>query len=69
MQPMDSFETHIRAHGWCAICRERDKARHHGAAFCRGNFRRQHPTCTHDHKQPRFALDKAARDQAIGATP
>lgn len=51
--------------GTCAICRERDEARHHGAAYCRGNFRRQHPTCTWDGKRPRFALDRAALD-AIG---
>ena len=54
--------------GTCAICRHRDKDLHHGAAHCRGNFRRQHPTCTHDQRQPRFALDLQAL-KAIGATP
>ena len=54
--------------GTCAICRHRDQARHHGAAFCAGNFRRQHPTCTHDQRKPRFAPDLQAI-QAIGATP
>lgn len=44
----------------CAICRERDDSRHHGAAHCRGNFRRQHPTCTHDGRKPKFAPDLSA---------
>ena len=66
--PAQPFDAHIHAHGWCAICRHRDQARHHGAAFCAGNFRRQHPTCTHDQRQPRFALDLQAL-KAIGATP
>ena len=52
----------IHPAGTCAICR------HHGAAFCAGNFRRQHPTCTHDQRKPRFALDLQAL-KAIGATP
>lgn len=62
------FDAHIHAHGWCAICRERDTQRHHGASHCAGNFRRQHPTCTHDQRKPRFALDLQALN-AIGATP
>ena len=61
------LERHIKKAGACAICRERDTQRHHGAAFCRGNFRRQHPTCTHDGRKPRFAPDlkaiQAAGDQ------
>lgn len=52
----------------CAICRERDTQRHHGAAFCAGNFRRQHPTCTWDGRKPRFTPDRQAI-QAIGAQP
>ena len=60
-QPEPSpFDAHIQAHGWCAICRERDKDRHHGASHCRGNFRRQHPTCTHDGRKPRFHIDTDA---------
>ena len=46
--PADPFTVYLRKNGCCAICRERDEARHHGAAHCAGNFRRQHPTCTHD---------------------
>ena len=57
--PADPFTVYLRRHGTCAICRERDESRHHGAAFCRGNFRRQHPTCTWDGKRPRFAPDLA----------
>ena len=52
----------------CAICRYRDEARHHGAAFCRGNFRRQHPTCTHDGRKPRFVPDLAAIESAKAGT-
>ena len=59
------FDVYLIRHGTCAICRERDESRHHGAAHCRGNFRRQHPTCTHDQRKPRFALDLQAV-QAIG---
>ena len=60
-QPEHSpFDVNLIRHGTCAICRERDEARHHGAAFCRGNFRRQHPTCTWDGKRPRFAPDLVA---------
>lgn len=65
--PISPFDAHIHAHGTCAICRERDESRHHGAAHCRGNFRRQHPTCTHDQRKPRFVLDLQAV-HAIGAT-
>ena len=57
--PADPFTVYLRKNGCCAICRERDEDRHHGAAFCRGNFRRQHPTCTWDGKRPRFAPDLA----------
>ena len=53
------FDVYLRKHGTCAICRERDEARHHGAAHCAGNFRRQHPTCTWDGKRPKFAPDMA----------
>ena len=68
-QPEHSpFDVYLIRHGTCAICRERDKDRHHGAAHCAGNFRRQHPTCTHDGRMPRFALDIQAVN-AIGATP
>ena len=66
--PVDPFAVYLRKNGTCAICRERDKSHHHGAAFCRGNFRRQHPTCTHDQRKPRFALDLQAV-QAIGGKP
>ena len=62
------FDVYLIRHGTCAICRERDEARHHGAAFCCGNFRRQHPTCTHDGRKPRFAPDLKAI-QAAGAIP
>ena len=62
------FDRHIKRQGWCAICRERDEARHHGAAFCRGNFRRQHPTCTHDGRMPKFYPDTTAIAAARGAT-
>ena len=54
------FDVYLRKHGTCAICRHRDESRHHGAAYCRGNFRRQHPTCTWDGRKPRFAPDLAA---------
>ena len=57
--PVDPFAVYLRKHGTCAICRDRDEDQHHGAAFCRGNFRRQHPTCTWDGKRPRFAPDLA----------
>lgn len=53
------FDVYLRKHSTCAICRERDEARHHGAAHCRGNFRRQHPHCTSDGKLPRFEPDMA----------
>ena len=66
--PVDPFAVYLRKHGTCAICRERDEAHHHGAAHCAGNFRRQHPTCTHDQRKPRFALDIQAV-QAIGGKP
>jgi hypothetical protein len=57
--PISEFDAHIRAHGTCAICQSRDTQRHHGAAHCAGNFRRQHPTCTWDGRKPRFAHDLA----------
>lgn len=56
-KPADPFDVYLIRHGTCAICRERDEARHHGASFCRGNFRRQHPRCTSDGKRPRFEPD------------
>ena len=62
------FDAHIHAHGTCAICRDRDEDQHHGAAFCRGNFRRQHPTCTHDGRKPRFVPDLAAIESAKAGT-
>lgn len=68
MQQPSSFEAHIRAHGTCTICRERDTQRHHGAAHCRGNFRRQHPTCTHDGRKPKFYPDLQAIRSITGAT-
>lgn len=43
----------------CAICRQRDESRHHGASHCMGDYRRQHPKCTRDGKQPRFSPDLA----------
>ena len=58
--PVDPFAVYLRKNGACAICRHRDQALHHGAAFCAGNFRRQHPTCTWDGRKPRFAPDLAA---------
>lgn len=58
--PADPFTVYLRRHGTCAICQSRDTQRHHGSNHCAGNFRRQHPTCTHDHRQPRFAPDLAA---------
>ena len=54
----------IHPAGTCAICRHRDQARHHGAAFCAGNFRRQHPTGTHDGRKLRVAPDLAAIELA-----
>jgi len=55
------FDAHIHAHGWCAICRERDtQTDRHGGKHCRGDWRRQHPTCTHDGRKPRFAPDLKA---------
>ena len=62
------FDVYLRKHGTCAICRERDTQRHHGAAHCAGNFRRQHPTCTHDGRRPRFNPDTTAIAAARGAT-
>ena len=62
------FDVYLRKNGTCAICRERDPGDHHGAKHCAGNFRRQHPTCTHDQRKPRFALDLQAL-KAAGATP
>ena len=58
--PADPFADYLRKNGTCAICRERDTNRHHGAAFCAGNWRRQHPTCTHDGRKPRFHIDTDA---------
>lgn len=52
-------DVYLIRHGACAICRERDEARHHGASHCRGNFRRQHPRCASDGKRPRFEPDMA----------
>ena len=66
--PVDPFAVYLRKNGACAICRERDEARHHGAAFCAGNFRRQHPTCTHDGRKPRFVPDLAAIESAKAGT-
>lgn len=57
------FDVYLTRHGTCAICRERDESRHHGASHCAGNFRRQHPTCTHDERKPKFAPDMAAISQ------
>lgn len=54
------FEAYLHRHGTCAICRERDTQRHHGANHCAGNFRRQHPACTHDGREPRFRIDTTA---------
>lgn len=53
------FGAYIHDHGWCAICRHREESRHHGAAHCKGEFRRQHPRCTSDGKRPRFETDMA----------
>ena len=66
--PADPFTVYLRKNGCCAICRERDEARHHGAAHCAGNFRRQHPTCTHDGRKPRFVPDLAAIESAKAGT-
>ena len=66
--PVSRRKHPIHPAGTCAICRHRDQSRHHGAAFCAGDFRRQHPTCTWDQRKPRFALDLQAI-KAIGATP
>lgn len=63
------FDAHIHAHGWCAICRERDSARHHGAAYCAGNWRRQHPTCTHDGRKPKLDPDFPLIRTITGGTP
>ena len=46
-----------RKRGVCAACIHRDPELHHGWAHCRGNFRRQHPNCAEDGKEPRYTLD------------
>lgn len=52
-----AFDAHIGRHGWCSVCRHREESRHHGAAHCKGEYRRQHPRCTSDGKRPRFDPD------------
>jgi len=61
-QPEPSpFDVYLRKHGTCGICRERDtQTDRHGGKHCRGDWRRQHPTCTHDGRKPRFHIDTDA---------
>lgn len=51
------YEALKRKRGVCAACIHRDPELHHGWAVCRGNVRRQHPTCASDAKEPTFRLD------------
>lgn len=51
------YEALKRKQGTCIACIHRDPELHHGLAVCRGNFRRQHPTCASDAKEPKFRLD------------
>ena len=71
-QPEPSpFDVYLRKHGTCGICRERDtQTDRHGGKHCRGDWRRQHPTCTHDGRKPRFHIDTDAIQaiQTRGAT-
>lgn len=47
-----------RKQGVCGSCAYRDlEHMHHGAAHCIGNFRRQHPTCAEDAREPRYRVD------------
>lgn len=51
------YEALKRKQGTCIACIYRDKELHHGWAVCQGDFRRQHPTCASDAKEPKFRLD------------
>ena len=68
--PADPFTVYLRRHGTCAICRERDtQTDRHGGKHCRGDWRRQHPTCTHDGRKPKLDPDFPLIRQITGATP